>query len=83
MARPVKWLNLLLSLPLLLLVQISYAQLLHVDSVETSQEIIAFSTDRTGNLFLGLSGGTIQKYDGSLDSLESFNPRRVGDFSLI
>ena len=83
MGRIVKWPSLLLSLFLLLKGFSGSAQLIPADSVRTTHEIIAYSADRTGNIFVETEGGSIIKYSRELDSLAAYNPSRVGDFKLI
>lgn len=77
------WLNISLSLGLLLSVNQGFSQITIEDSIVTTKNIVAYSLDRSGNLFLTLEGGTITKYSSELDSLLSYYPTRVGDFRLL
>jgi hypothetical protein len=61
---------------------ISYSQS-PIDSLLVNDEIVAFSQDRTGNIFLTFKGGAITKYGPSLDSLISFSAEKLGDISLL
>ena len=83
MARPVKWLSLILSLLFIVVSLKGQAQLIPGKDRAIEPSIIAFSMDRTGNIFLALEGGTIRKLSPELDSLLSYNPTRVGDFELL
>lgn len=59
------------------------AQILKKDSIVTTATITAFSTDRSGNIFISLEGGTITKYSPELDSILSYSPQKNGEFSLL
>jgi hypothetical protein len=61
----------------------AYGQLTATDTLIVKDEIIAFSQDRTGNIFLSFKGGAITKFSSSMDSLLSFSPEKLGDISLL
>ena len=83
MVKPVKWLNTALSLYFVFFSLAAKAQPEPLNSIETDEDIVSFSVDRTGNIFLGLTSGTIKKLSGNLDSLVVYNPTRVGAFTLL
>jgi hypothetical protein len=54
-----------------------------IDSLQVETKITAFSKNRSGDIFLAFEGGAITKYNGSLDSIISFSPSKIGDITLI
>jgi hypothetical protein len=54
-----------------------------IDSLQVETKITAFSKNRSGDIFLAFEGGGITKYNGSLDSIISFSPSKIGDITLI
>lgn len=54
-----------------------------VDSLLVENKITAFSKNRSGEIFLAFEGGTITKYNESLDSIISFSPSKIGDITLL
>ena len=54
-----------------------------IDSLLLENKITAFSKNRSGDIFLAFEGGAITKYNGSLDSLISFSPNKIGDITRI
>ena len=66
MVKPVKWLNTALSLYFVFFSLAAKAQPEPLNSIETDEDIVSFSVDRTGNIFLGLTSGTIKKLSGKL-----------------
>lgn len=83
MAINVRWSIIILSQLLLVKGVDGFAQMAFKDSLVTESRISAYSIDQQGNIFLGFDNGTITKYNTELDSLLSYNPTRVGKFSLI
>lgn len=53
------------------------------DSLNFNQNIIDYSMDTSGNIFLSFEGGTITKFSSSLDSLFSYSPLKVADTKLL
>ena len=78
-------LNLKINLIIALFIGLSssYGQSIVTDSLLVKDEIIAFSQDRNGNIFLGFKGGAITKYSPTLDSILSFSPTKPGDITLL
>lgn len=72
---------------LLLIIYLSFAPLfgqsIKKDTLHVSNDIIAFSQDRSNNIFLAFAGGDITKYSPNFDSLLSYSPTKVGDVTLL
>ena len=60
----------------------AYSQLIS-DSLCFKKNIIDYSIDATGSIFLSFEGGAITKYSPNLDSLLSYSPIKVGNIRLL
>ena len=54
-----------------------------IDTLLLENNITAFSKNRSGDIFLAFEGGAITKYNGSLDSIISFSPTKIGDVTRL